>query len=584
MLNSKWQLSMLLLLILTASASAQSTSDLTSYSAGKISSQQLNDKSIIKPILLAKMSPSSKAMPASLELKGKISFTPVFENAYFQILTDEFNYQQNSQLQLSELPVFDIELISINGTLFPKIRGTVTTPHPHWDYVIEPGKVWREGSDKSINRALLPFALQEKNANCLHNGLITFLFDDKGKISNGFYQISSETCTYLQFDASGYLATNLIADTSLAGNTISQQADVYQKSVNSVTELQALKEQFANADLEALAGKSDNNSNAISVAGIIIAGNHFQAPCMTRHGRHPLCQSLTLPSYSLAKSMFASLTLHALRQRFPDIDSLQVTDWVEQCNSKEWHGVSTSNLLNMNTGLYDSESYSDDEFSEKMEGFFDASSHQQKITQACSFFNKKQSPGERFIYHTSDTYILGTVLNKFYKRHHEPSQDLFYDFVVEQLFKPLALSPTTWTTRRSLGDIGQPFTGYGLNLLPADIAALADAAYAKPANTLSAHKAWQHILATKAQLTNETHPAIFAPNFAYAQGFWFQDIAEVLNCAKPTWVPFMSGYGGITVAFLPKQITYYVFADNHNHQWAQALVAIDAIIPLCASD
>ena len=49
----------------------------------------------------------------------------------------------------------------------------------------------------------LPFALIRTNANCTHNSVLTFLFDDHGNVSNVAWQIASETCAYLQFDAWG---------------------------------------------------------------------------------------------------------------------------------------------------------------------------------------------------------------------------------------------------------------------------------------------------------------------------------------------------------------------------------------------
>lgn len=68
-------------------------------------------------------------------------------------------------------------------------------------YVLEPGCVWNEPSDGGMSRAALLFALIETNANCTHNGVLTFLFDERGNVSEVTWQIASETCAYLQFDA-----------------------------------------------------------------------------------------------------------------------------------------------------------------------------------------------------------------------------------------------------------------------------------------------------------------------------------------------------------------------------------------------
>ena len=48
-----------------------------------------------------------------------------------------------------------------------------------------------------------PFALQERNANCVHNGLATFRIDADDQPQHLVYQIGSETCAYMQFDLWG---------------------------------------------------------------------------------------------------------------------------------------------------------------------------------------------------------------------------------------------------------------------------------------------------------------------------------------------------------------------------------------------
>ncbi len=44
-----------------------------------------------------------------------------------------------------------------------------------WDWIVGPGRVWQDG-DSGWSRASVPFALIEKNANCMHHGLLTFRY------------------------------------------------------------------------------------------------------------------------------------------------------------------------------------------------------------------------------------------------------------------------------------------------------------------------------------------------------------------------------------------------------------------------
>ena len=46
-------------------------------------------------------------------------------------------------------------------------------------------------------------------------------------------------------------------------------------------------------------------------------------------------------------------------------------------------------------------------------------------------------------------------------------------------------------------------------------------------------------------------------------------------------IPFMSGFGGITVVFLPNSMMYYYFSDNFTFSWYSAVYAAHNIKPLC---
>ncbi|MEO1311246.1 MAG: hypothetical protein AAFV51_09795, partial [Pseudomonadota bacterium] len=50
-----------------------------------------------------------------------------------------------------------------------------------WDVIVDVGRAWREGADGGATRIAFPFALQERNANCTHNGLLTFVIDRRGR-------------------------------------------------------------------------------------------------------------------------------------------------------------------------------------------------------------------------------------------------------------------------------------------------------------------------------------------------------------------------------------------------------------------
>ena len=70
-------------------------------------------------------------------------------------------------------------------------------------------------------------------------------------------------------------------------------------------------------------------------------------------------------------------------------------------------------------------------------------------------------------------------------------------------------------------------------------------------------------------------------NFRYNNGFWAVNVAPTIECKKDVWVPFMSGFGGITVAMFPNNIIYYYFSDNYAHRWQTAIKASHNIRNLC---
>ena len=70
-------------------------------------------------------------------------------------------------------------------------------------------------------------------------------------------------------------------------------------------------------------------------------------------------------------------------------------------------------------------------------------------------------------------------------------------------------------------------------------------------------------------------------NFRYNNGFWAFDIASAIDCEKPVWVPFMSGFGGITVAMFPNGVVYYYFSDTYTHRWRTGIEAAETIESMC---
>jgi hypothetical protein len=71
------------------------------------------------------------------------------------------------------------------------------------------------------------------------------------------------------------------------------------------------------------------------------------------------------------------------------------------------------------------------------------------------------------------------------------------------------------------------------------------------------------------------------PDLRYNNGFWAYRTDLGGACADPIWIPFMSGYGGISVALLPNRSLFYVFSDHGRFEWLRAAIAAHRIRNLC---
>jgi hypothetical protein len=462
---------------------------------------------------------------------------------------------------------FAYEFVQDGANLVPLRRGAIPSSHAWWEVILEPGRVWNEAGDHGLTRAAIPFSLQERNANCTHNGVLMFLFGADGTVSRTAMQIASETCLYLHVDLWALLQTHY-RPAAPARGARSQSAPAVPAYR---TEHAARLPQHTLAQLQAdhpqldVAALAIGAPDASTVHGLVVGGVNYVSACATRSGDYPYCDELDLPSYSLAKSLFAATALMRLQQRYPMARSQLISAHVPQCRGSAWAGVSFVDALDMATGNYDSDQFEADELDAKTAGLFLATDHLRKIAFACRAYPHRAPPGTRWTYHTSDTYLLGTALAHYLRS--LPGQqrdDLYRDLVYAQIYAPLQLSGTTAVTRRSYDAVAQPFTGWGLTFKSDDIARLG-IFYAVDHGAIGGMPLLDPEMLDQALQRDERArglPVAGYPGLRYQHGFWARNLRAVLNCAHDTWVPFMSGFGGISVVLFPNGVVYYNFADD----------------------
>jgi hypothetical protein len=534
-----------------------------------------SDAALADLVPMAEFTPSADARAPSHSFRGALAFDPAMTG--FRLHRDTLNYLGDAALRLRAPPRFDFALVQSGDRLIPVQRGPIPSGHPSWEFSLEAGRVWDEPGDGGMTRAALPFALVETAANCTHNGVLTFVFGDNGAISRVAWQIASETCAYLQYDAWGAASASYRPGIANADAIIA--ADTAELAARMPTRpLAQLAVDHPGVDLSAFAAPADINPAALTTYGVVAGGVHYLGGCDTRAGPYPFCEALDVPSYSLAKTLVGALGLMRLEQLQPGAMREPIAAYVPQCAT--WQGVSFENALDMATGHYGSAEDQADENAMTADRFFVATTHAEKILIACTRFPRREAPGRRWVYHTPDTYVLGAAMSAYWRRAHGESADFFNDVLVDGVYAPLHLSPTIRATRRTDDAARQPYTGWGLTLMRDDIAKLG--AYLASADHPGALVASAPLAAGLQRDPGDVGLPAGADTLRYNNGLWAYNAQAALRCADPVWIPFLSGYGGIIVALMPNGVVYYYVSDGGDYAWARAARAANTIAPMCA--
>ncbi|SEL72316.1 CubicO group peptidase, beta-lactamase class C family [Colwellia chukchiensis] len=526
---------------------------------------------------------AKNATNASNSFQGKLTLTTIANQS--NIVEVGQNNNLPNYPQASYLPKFDFEFIQHGSHLIPVTRGLISTGHPNWEYILEPGRIWQESSDQGYSRASLPFALQERNANCTFNGVMSFLFKENGAISQVSYQIAAETCLYLKLNMWGRL------DADYKPYAIKHASEIKKNYEHEIARrmptkaISQLAVEHPQADVITANIGSNQQQQYQTLYGVAYNGIHYVGGCNTRYGLYPFCAVMAVPSYSTSKTTFGAYGLMRLEQLFSGSQKkLLVADWVAQCAKRRWRDVTLESLLNMATGNYHSSKFHHDESSlAKLTKFFLKDQHADLITYACSF-PRKAKPGTTFVYHTSDTYILGTALNNYYQSKTSTKHDFWRDELVKNLWQPLGLSPTMYRTKRSYDNIAQPFTGYGLTYHSDDVVKLAELLNKDRGRINNVQVLDLDLVQQSLDISHHGLPA-GRPVDKYHLGLWYYNIdadqSFDYGCASAKWVPYMSGYGGISIVLLPNNMIYYHFSDNNSFTWGKSAKELHKISPLC---
>ncbi|MFI0163502.1 hypothetical protein [Streptomyces sp. NPDC017095] len=517
--------------------------------------------------------PAAAAAPTHA-FEGTLTLRGVARAGGFRTIKDTYGYAATAALR--HLPPVSIDLVQNGSHVIPAVRGLQITGSAYWNLIVEGGRAWNENGDGGRTRVSLPFALVERNANCVHNGLLAFLFDG-GTISQVRYQITHETCQYFQFDMWGqvgaaYSRHTVTGDTRLKNAYAAEVADrVPTKPIS------ALSTDHPDAGVDTSAFGSGITASALSTYGVSYGGVNYVGACQTRRGAYPYCNQMVLPSFSLAKTVFAGIVLMRLTQVYgSSVPSQLIRDWVGEADTSAWTGVTFQDTANMATGNYSSRAFEADESGSGMTAFFDAEAYRPKMTAALAFPHSAE-PGTQWVYHSSDTFVLARAMQNYLVAKAGAGSDI-HRWIRDQVLVPLHLSPDVLTTERTGNSAtGQPFGGYGLFYTQDDIAKVSRFLNADGGRIDGVQMLDPTMLADAMQQNPEnrgitTTADTTGRTYQYQDGLWARRFTSADDpvFTSPVYVPFMSGFGGITVAMLPNGATYYYFSDNDEFGWSAA--------------
>lgn len=486
--------------------------------------------------------------------------------------------------QAAHLPEFEFDFVQHGTHFIPATRGKIIGTHPSWSLILEPGRVWNENSDNGYSRVAFPFALQERGNDCMWNGVMTFLFKDDGSVSDLAYQIASETCYYLKVNFWGRLDALYTPAAVSGAATIKSNYEAEVARRMPVKAISALATDYPGSNVITANIGSDITSQHMTSYGVAYNGVHYVGGCQTRYGTYPFCEVMDLPSYSTAKSVSGGFGLMRLEQKYAGTQrTLGIDEWVSECTGAQWDAPTFEQALDMATGNYSSATAHADEASQAMlNGFFNVTTHAQKVGFSCSY-PYKTTPGTTFVYHTTDTYLLGRAMNQYYKSQAGSSGDFFNDVMVQEVYKPLGLSPTSYVSSRTLDSTAQPLTGYGLVYVRDDVVKLAEFLNKTQGKIQGVQTLDSNMVAATLDLGTGGLPAGSSAD-RYNNGFWYYDLdqdAHNFGCSAAKWVPYMSGYGGISVVLFPNDMIYYNFSDNGQMTWSKSAIELSKIAPMC---
>ena len=526
--------------------------------------------------------PANAAAPTNT-FEGTLALSGTATGGGFAELRDDYNYTGATDSPRKHLPNFSFQFVQNGSHFIPVNQGLYITGNTYWNYILGPGRVWNENTDNGYSRAAFPFALVQRNSNCTHNGMMTFLFNAT-TVSRVRYQVTQETCVYFKFNMWGQLSATYTPATVANATTLKNNHAAEVANRLPTKPMSEIATDYPGSGFDEANLTSGLTPEHLTWYGLLINGVNYISVCNTRYGVYAFCESMRAPSYSTAKSAFNGIALMRLGQKYgTGVYNLLIKNYVsEYTKGGTWTTVTFNHTIDMATGNYTSAGYEVDEAGSAMSTFFTDETYTSKINQAFSMFRNRRGPGQLWVYHSSDAFIVNRAMNNYLSAQGGGS-DIF-NMVRDEVYTPINLSAGSKVTERTDNSAtGKPFGGYGLFWTQDDIAKVAKLLNNDNGMAGGVQLLQPSMLADSMQKNaadrgmNTTGTTVFK----YNNGFWAKQYTTADGYSCSFWVPFMSGYGGITVAMMPNGATYYYFSDNEEFSWSSAVDEANKLSPQC---
>jgi hypothetical protein len=188
------------------------------------------------------------------------------------------------------------------------------------------------------------------------------------------------------------------------------------------------------------------------------------------------------------------------------------------------------------------------------------------------------------VHHTTHTFVLAAAMDAFLKRRAGPNAHL-WDMVVEDVYRPIGIfhAPALHTIEPD-GSRGVPILGFGLYPTVDDVAKLTmllqNGGRHDGRQLLSATKIAEALYRASETAGLPLGPTTRFGSPRYHLSFWSIPYRTDSGCFFQ--IPYMSGYGGNTVALLPNGISAFRFADAMSYDRESLVLAAETLRPFCA--